>query len=572
MSKHGDDPEPKVMSPGVISPGVISPEIISPKIISPKIISPKIISKAQYEKELLKLQTELVRMQEWIIHEGVRLVVIFEGRDTAGKGGTIKRIAERLNSRYCRIVALGTPTERERSQWYFQRYVPHLPAAGEIVLFDRSWYNRAGVERVMGFCTDDEYNDFLRTCPMMERALVRSGIVVVKYWLSLSDEEQERRFTDRINNPGKRWKLSPMDLEARARWVDYAEAKDDMFAYTDIKEAPWHVVDADDKKSARLNVISHLLETVAHEPVLHPPIELPPRQERAYAAPAHRQPTVGADALHRGVTRGSRTVATKSSCAVAPGRAQCDGQGAGVGLVLAAGSHHLGQRRRRAAHRLVDGGGRDVVEREVVRAGGRGGHASPSGHRAERAARQHVGDVLLVVPRVPLGLTRRVGAEDVGEDVPGTRVGRLGLVAELPVGGEDLGRHRRVRRVHPTRGPEGRVAVDVRAACAPTSASSSSRMVTCVNPMPGIPGSGRAVSSNRVAAHGPVVRAERGEVDGVLPLVPRRLLGGADALGVDDEQPRGRQRLPRSTGAQLDGSTPPAAIHRLTVSCASAGE
>jgi polyphosphate kinase 2 len=249
------------------------------------LVEPRIISKSGYEKELLKLQTELVRMQEWIIHEGVRLVIVFEGRDTAGKGGTIKRIAERLNARYCRIVALGTPTERERSQWYFQRYVPHLPAAGEIVLFDRSWYNRAGVERVMGFCTDDEYADFLRTCPMMERAFVRSGITVVKYWLSLSDEEQERRFTSRINNPGKRWKLSPMDLEARARWVDYAEAKDEMFAYTDIKEAPWHVVDADDKKTARLNVISHLLDTVAHEDVPHPLIELPPRQERSYARP-----------------------------------------------------------------------------------------------------------------------------------------------------------------------------------------------------------------------------------------------------------------------------------------------
>ncbi len=246
---------------------------------------PKVVSKSGYEKELLRLQTELVRMQEWIIHEGERLLVIFEGRDTAGKGGTIKRITERLNARYCRIVALGTPTERERSQWYFQRYVAHLPAAGEIVLFDRSWYNRAGVERVMGFCTDDEYADFLRTCPMLERALVRSGIMVVKYWLSLSDDEQERRFNERIGNPGKRWKLSPMDLEARARWVDYAEAKDEMFAYTDIKEAPWHVVDADDKKTARLNVISHLLETVAHEEIPHAHIELPPRQDRSYERP-----------------------------------------------------------------------------------------------------------------------------------------------------------------------------------------------------------------------------------------------------------------------------------------------
>ena len=179
--------------------------------------APKVLTKAQYEKELERLQTELVRMQEWIVHEGLQVLVIFEGRDTAGKGGTIKRIIERLNARNCRVVALGTPTERERSQWYFQRYVPHLPAAGEIVLFDRSWYNRAGVETVMGFCTDEEHDEFFRTCPQLERALVRSGIILVKYWLSLSDDEQERRFTERINNPGKRWKLSPMDLEARAR-------------------------------------------------------------------------------------------------------------------------------------------------------------------------------------------------------------------------------------------------------------------------------------------------------------------------------------------------------------------
>ena len=200
--------------------------------------SPKVVSKSAYEKELARLQTELVRMQEWIVHRGLRVMVIFEGRDTAGKGGTIKRIMERLNARYCRVVALGTPTDRERSQWYFQRYIAHLPAAGEMVLFDRSWYNRAGVERVMEFCTPEEHAEFFRTCPQLERALVRSGIILVKYWLSLSDEEQERRFTERINNPGKRWKLSPMDLEARARWVDYAEAKDEMFSYTDIKEAP----------------------------------------------------------------------------------------------------------------------------------------------------------------------------------------------------------------------------------------------------------------------------------------------------------------------------------------------
>ena len=248
-------------------------------------VEPQVIGKSAYEKKLAELQTELVRMQEWIVHQGLRVVVLFEGRDTAGKGGTIKRIIERLNARHCRVVALGTPTERERSQWYFQRYVAHLPAAGEMVLFDRSWYNRAGVEHVMGFCTPEEYAEFFRTCPQLERALVRSGIILVKYWLSLSDDEQERRFTERINDPGKRWKLSPMDLEARARWVDYAEAKDEMFSYTDIKEAPWHVVDADSKKSARLNLISHLLSVVPYEPVPHEAVELPPRQKRRYERP-----------------------------------------------------------------------------------------------------------------------------------------------------------------------------------------------------------------------------------------------------------------------------------------------
>ena len=248
-------------------------------------VVPEVISKAAYEKKLADLQTELVRMQEWVVDQGLRVMVIFEGRDTAGKGGTIKRIIERLNARHCRVVALGTPTERERSQWYFQRYIAHLPAAGEIVLFDRSWYNRAGVEKVMGFCTPEEYAEFFRTCPQLERALVRSGIILIKYWLSLSDDEQERRFLDRIDNPGKRWKLSPMDLEARARWVDYAEAKDEMFSYTDIKEAPWYVVDADSKKSARLNLISHLLSVIPYQPVPYPPIELPERQQRRYERP-----------------------------------------------------------------------------------------------------------------------------------------------------------------------------------------------------------------------------------------------------------------------------------------------
>jgi polyphosphate kinase 2 len=243
------------------------------------------LSSSQYEKELARLQVELVKMQEWVIHEGLKVVVIFEGRDTAGKGGTIRRILERLNARYARVVALGTPTERERTQWYFQRYVAHLPAAGEIVLFDRSWYNRAGVDHVMGFCSQEEYEDFLRACPQIERELVRSGIILLKYWLSISDEEQERRFQGRIDSAGKRWKLSPMDLEARARWVDYAEAKDEMFAFTDIKEAPWNVVDAEDKKSARLNVIAHLLSQIPYEEVPHPPIELPPRQQRSYMRP-----------------------------------------------------------------------------------------------------------------------------------------------------------------------------------------------------------------------------------------------------------------------------------------------
>ncbi len=246
---------------------------------------PILVPKAQYEKELARLQVELVRMQEWIIHEGMKVVVIFEGRDTAGKGGTIKRIMERLNARYARVVALGTPSDRERSQWYFQRYVEHLPAAGEIVLFDRSWYNRAGVEKVMGFCTDEEHEEFLRTCPQIERALVRSGIKVIKFWLSLSDAEQEHRFLERINNPGKRWKLSPMDLQARAHWVDYAEAKDEMFSYTDIKEAPWFVVDADDKRTARLNLIAQLLTQIDYHDVPHSAIELPPRQERSYQRP-----------------------------------------------------------------------------------------------------------------------------------------------------------------------------------------------------------------------------------------------------------------------------------------------
>jgi polyphosphate kinase 2 len=232
-----------------------------------------------YEAELAKLQIELVKLQEWIKHKGLKVVVLFEGRDAAGKGGTIKRITESLNPRICRVVALGTPTEREKTQWYFQRYVPHLPAAGEMVLFDRSWYNRAGVERVMGFCSDEEYQEYLRTCPEFERMLVRSGIILIKYWFSISDEEQERRFRSRITDPTKRWKLSPMDLESRKRWVEYSKAKDDMFAYTDIKQAPWYVVDADVKKRARLNCIKHLLSMIPYEDLTPEPIKLPPRQD-----------------------------------------------------------------------------------------------------------------------------------------------------------------------------------------------------------------------------------------------------------------------------------------------------
>jgi polyphosphate kinase 2 len=243
------------------------------------------LSKKEYERELEHLQSELVAMQEWIRHAGQRLVVILEGRDTAGKGGVIRRMTYLMNPRYCRVVALPAPTERERSQWYFQRYVAELPAAGEIVIFDRSWYNRAGVERVMGFCTDEEYEYFMRVCPLLERTLQQDGVILVKYWLSISDEEQRKRFQSRIDDPARRWKLSPMDLEAQARWVDYAEAKDQMFAYTDTRESPWYVVDAEDKKTARLNLMSHLLSLVPYQPIAHDDIVLPPLQHRAYVRP-----------------------------------------------------------------------------------------------------------------------------------------------------------------------------------------------------------------------------------------------------------------------------------------------
>ncbi|MEO0351595.1 MAG: polyphosphate kinase 2 [Cyanobacteria bacterium P01_A01_bin.15] len=239
----------------------------------------KKLDKATYETELERLQLELVKMQAWVKHAGLKVVILFEGRDAAGKGGVIKRIAECLNPRGCRVVALGTPTEREKTQWYFQRYVSQLPAAGEIVIFDRSWYNRAGVERVMGFCNHAEYTEFMRTCPEFEHMLQRSGIILIKYWFSVSDKEQEKRFQNRIDDPTKRWKLSPMDLEARARWVEYSKAKDDMFAMTDTTSSPWYVVNADNKKRARLNCISHLLSLIPYKDLPYEPIVLPARQE-----------------------------------------------------------------------------------------------------------------------------------------------------------------------------------------------------------------------------------------------------------------------------------------------------
>jgi polyphosphate kinase len=230
-----------------------------------------------YEKELYRLQGELVKLQEWVRAEGTRLVLVFEGRDAAGKGGAIKRVTEFLNPRVAGITALPKPTEREQSYWYFQRYIEHLPAAGEIVLFDRSWYNRAGVEHVMGFCTNEEYRRFLHQCPIFERLLVEDGILLRKYWFSVSDEEQERRFRGRLDDPMRRWKLSPMDLQSITRWEDYSRAKDEMFVQTDIPEAPWYVVDSADKRSARINMIAHLLTTVDYHEVQQPPLKLPHR-------------------------------------------------------------------------------------------------------------------------------------------------------------------------------------------------------------------------------------------------------------------------------------------------------
>jgi polyphosphate kinase len=246
----------------------------------------KKLSLGEYEKLLLKLEIELVKLQEWVKANKLKVVVIFEGRDAAGKGGVIKTIAGCMNPRVCRIVALGVPTEKERSQWYFQRYVSQLPSGGEIVLFDRSWYNRAGVEKVMGYCTDEEYEEFLRACPEFERMLIRSGIILVKYWFSVSDREQENRFQDRIKDPTKRWKISPIDIESRDKWVEYSKAKDKMFSFTDTKQSPWYVVHADDKRRSRLNCIDHLLSLIPYEDLTPKPLKLSPlKHDVAYVRP-----------------------------------------------------------------------------------------------------------------------------------------------------------------------------------------------------------------------------------------------------------------------------------------------
>jgi polyphosphate kinase len=284
MAKISDESRPTFRD--IAKLGAALNESCVPALNGPAMIKALRLGKDfEYEKELRRLQVELVKFQHWVRHEGLRVVVVFEGRDAAGKGGAIKRITESLNPRICRVVALAAPTEREKTQWYFQRYVAHLPAAGEIVLFDRSWYNRAGVERVMGFCTEAEYLEFLHSCPQFERMLVRAGILVIKYWFSVSDEEQERRFQNRLKDVTKRWKLSPMDIESRRRWVDYSQAKDEMFAHTDIKQVPWYVVDANNKKCARLNVIRHLLSMVPYQDLTPEPIKLPAPDRRKYVRP-----------------------------------------------------------------------------------------------------------------------------------------------------------------------------------------------------------------------------------------------------------------------------------------------
>ena len=245
-----------------------------------------------YVDDLAGLHKELVHLQEWIKSQGLKVVIIFEGRDASGKGGTIKRLTEPLNPRTCKVVALGIPTEKEKTQWYFQRYVAHLPAAGEMVLFDRSWYNRAGVEKVMDFCSNDEYDEFLRSCPDFERMLVRSDIIILKYWFSVSDEEQEKRFKSRLKDPLKQWKFSPMDLVSRSKWLEYSKAKDDMFAHTDTKQVPWYVVNADNKKRARLNCISHILSQIPYKKMDFPPTKLPPLPKSAsYVRPPMKYQT-----------------------------------------------------------------------------------------------------------------------------------------------------------------------------------------------------------------------------------------------------------------------------------------
>lgn len=258
------------------------------------------LKKSFYEKELQRLYIELVKMQNWIKKEKLKVVVLFEGRDAAGKGGAIKRIVEPLNPRICRVVALGVPTEREKTQWYFQRYVQYLPAAGEMVLFDRSWYNRAGVERVMGYCTDDEYWEFLRSCPSFERMLIRSGIILIKYWFSVSEEEQEKRFRKRIEDPTRHWKFSEMDIISRNKWVEYSKAKDEMFSYTDNKQSPWYVVESDDKRRARLNCINHLLTLIDYKEVEIEQIKLPPRpKQNGYVRPPLEEQTFVPDLFEK---------------------------------------------------------------------------------------------------------------------------------------------------------------------------------------------------------------------------------------------------------------------------------
>lgn len=284
-SKEKSEPKVKESLPEKNTPPQVAELETEPEPIITTSKKPRMSTK-EYEQELGKLQIELVKLQEWVKFKKLKVVIIFEGRDAAGKGGVIKRITECLNPRFARVIALPAPTEREKTQWYFQRYVAYLPAAGEIVMLDRSWYNRAGVERVMGFCTEEEYREFLRSCPEFERMLVRSGIILIKYWFSVSDQEQERRFAQRIDDPTRRWKLSPMDLESRSRWVEYSRAKDEMFKYTDIKQAPWWVVQSDDKKRARLNTISHLLSMIPYEDLTPDPIVLPPRQpDQGYVRP-----------------------------------------------------------------------------------------------------------------------------------------------------------------------------------------------------------------------------------------------------------------------------------------------